>query len=133
MTLGEKIKQARLEAGLSQRQVCGTEITRNMLSLIENGTARPSMTTLQYLAGQLGKPISFFLEEDAVCSPNQQRMEAARKAFAAGQFKQVLTELEEYIGDDPLFDWERWLLKAEALLNLAEQAVREKRYDRIML
>ena len=46
MTLGEKIRQARLEAGLSQRQLCGDTVTRNMLSQIENGSARPSMDTL---------------------------------------------------------------------------------------
>ena len=61
--LGEKIRQARLEQGLSQRQLCGTEITRNMLSQIESGKARPSMQTLTYLAQTLGKPVSFFLEE----------------------------------------------------------------------
>ena len=37
MTIGQRLKQARLEAGLSQRQLCGDTITRNMLSLIENG------------------------------------------------------------------------------------------------
>ena len=63
MTLGEKLKQARLEAGLSQRQLCGEEVTRNMLSQIENGVAMPSMGTLSYFARQLGKPVSFFLEE----------------------------------------------------------------------
>ena len=63
MTLGEKLKAARLEAGLSQRQLCGDVITRNMLSQIENGSARPSMDTLGYFAGKLGKPISWFLEE----------------------------------------------------------------------
>ena len=46
MELGEKIRQARLDAGMSQRQLCGDEITRNMLSLIENGSAKPSMKTL---------------------------------------------------------------------------------------
>ena len=40
MELGEKIRQARLEAGLSQRALCGDVITRNMLSQIE--TALPS-------------------------------------------------------------------------------------------
>ena len=35
MELGQRIKQARLEAGLSQRQLCGQRLTRNMLSLIE--------------------------------------------------------------------------------------------------
>ena len=43
MELGEKLRLARLEAGMTQRQLCGDEITRNMLSQIENGTARPSM------------------------------------------------------------------------------------------
>jgi transcriptional regulator with XRE-family HTH domain len=60
MELGEKLRQARLEAGLSQRQLCGEEITRNMLSLIENGSAKPSMKTLQYLAARLGKASAIF-------------------------------------------------------------------------
>lgn len=64
MELGEKLKQARLEAGLSQRQLCGDIVTRNMLSLIENGAAQPSVDTLRQLAQRLGKPISYFLEEE---------------------------------------------------------------------
>ena len=55
MELSQKLKQARLDAGLSQKALCGDRITRNMLSQIENGSARPSMDTLRYLAGQLGK------------------------------------------------------------------------------
>ena len=51
MELGDKLRQARLDAGLTQRQLCGDRITRNMLSQIENGLARPSMQTLRYLAG----------------------------------------------------------------------------------
>ena len=50
MALGQQIRQVRLDAGLSQRQLCGGLITRNMLSQIENGNARPSMDTLQQLA-----------------------------------------------------------------------------------
>ena len=55
MELGQRLKQARLQAGLSQRQLCGEEVTRNMLSQIENGTARPSMARLAYFAARLGK------------------------------------------------------------------------------
>ena len=77
MELGSLLKQARLEAGLSQRQLCGEEITRNMLSRIENGSARPSMGTLRYLAARLGKPVSFFLGEAAV-SPNGACLTRAR-------------------------------------------------------
>ena len=53
MELGQLLKQARLEAGLTQRQLCGGKITRNMLSQIENGSAKPSMDTLRYLAERL--------------------------------------------------------------------------------
>ena len=122
MELGEKIRQARLEAGLSQRALCGDVITRNMLSQIENGSAKPSMGTLQYLASQLGKPISYFLEEQAVSLPNQQIMERCRVAHG----RQVLELLAQYQGPDPVFDPERWLLEAITCLNLAKETVSEK-------
>lgn len=89
MELGEKIKKARLEAGLSQRQLCGEEITRNMLSLIEHGSAKPSMKTLGYLSRQLGKPISYFLEEDARDSSelveSAENLRRAEEALAEGK------------------------------------------------
>ena len=69
MSIGQRLKQARLEARLSQRQLCGDVITRNMLSQIENGSAKPSMDTLRYLAGELKKPVGYFLGEDAVLAP----------------------------------------------------------------
>lgn len=125
MGLGERIKQARLEKGLSQRQLCGDTITRNMLSQIENGAARPSMDTLAYLARQLDRPVSFFLGEQTVCLPNRQVMEAARRHFAAGQYRQVLERLEDYQAPDALFDSERWLLESLGLMELARQVLAE--------
>ena len=127
MELGQKLKQARLEAGLSQRQLCGEEITRNMLSLIENGTARPSMDTLRYLAQRLGKSVSYFLEEQAVTSPNQDLMAQARMAFAAGSFTLAVEILEQYQQPDPVFDWEKGLLIALCCMELAEQAIAQGR------
>ena len=59
MELGEKLRLARTGAGLSQRQLCGQEITRNMLSQIESGKAKPSMSTLQYLAARLDYQLLF--------------------------------------------------------------------------
>ena len=57
MTIGQRILTARQEAGLSQRQLAGESITRNMLSAIEHDKAKPSLDTLQYLSGVLGKPV----------------------------------------------------------------------------
>ena len=84
--LGKRIKEARLARKMTQSDVVGDFITRNMLSQIENGSARPSMDTLRYLAGQLGKPLSYFLEDEAVTSPNQTVMESARKCFKSADF-----------------------------------------------
>lgn len=125
MELGKRILQARQEAGLSQRQLCGGVITRNMLSQIEHGTARPSMDTLRYLAGRLGKPVSYFLEEDAVLSPNQQVMAAARKAYGAGDSSGALKALEDYKAPDAVFDWEWALLRCICLQEQARQAMEQ--------
>lgn len=121
MELGQRLKQARLEAGLSQRQLCGDQLTRNMLSQIENGSARPSMDTLAYLSARLGKPISFFLEEDPA-SPNQSRMTAARAAYTRGEYAAALDALAEYAAPDPIFDAECDLLQALCCMALSEAA-----------
>ncbi|KFN03921.1 XRE family transcriptional regulator [Bacillus clarus] len=65
-TLGEKIKALRKEKRLTQTELVGSELTKSMLSQIENGKATPSMKTLQYIAGKLGCEISFLLAEDDV-------------------------------------------------------------------
>jgi transcriptional regulator with XRE-family HTH domain len=135
MELGQRIKAARLEAGLSQRQLCGEVITRNMLSQIENGSARPSMDTLQYLAAQLGRPVSFFLEEDGAVSPNQALMTQARKLYAARDWSGLLAALEDYREPDAAFDGEKHLLQEMTRLAVAEQALAEGKlpYARYLL
>ena len=131
MELAQKLKQARLDAGLSQKALCGARITRNMLSQIENGSARPSMDTLRYLAGQLGKPLSYFLEDDAVTSPNQELMAQARTANASD----ALHLLGQYKAPDPTFDAERWLLESLVCMQLAEDALTQGKpgYARTLL
>lgn len=127
MELGQKLRQARLAAGLSQRQLCGETITRNMLSQIENGTARPSMDTLSYLAGRLGKTVSYFLEETAVTSPNPETVARARACYGAGDAGGALEALAAYQGPDPVFDEEMGLLGLLCRMALAEQAIGDGR------
>lgn len=105
-----------------------------MLSQIESGKARPSMQTLTYLAQQLGKPISYFLEEETAPSPNQQIMEDARRSYSEGQYGEALDRLEAYRQED-LFDREAWLLRALSLLGAARQALHDGKavYARTLL
>lgn len=119
MTMGQRILQARLEAGLSQRELAGGEITRNMLSGLEHDTANPSLSTLRYLADRLGRPVSWFLGEDS-------GSEAAR-AFARGEYRRC----RELLRAGTESDW----LEPLARLREAEQAVSEGKipYARTLL
>lgn len=123
MELGEKIRQARQAMGMSQRQLCGEEITRNMLSLIENGSARPSMDTLCYLAGRLEKPVSWFLDEQTVISPNQALMAQVRACYTKAEYAQALSLLESFRQPDEIFQNEYYLLSALCLMARAEQGL----------
>ena len=110
MTMGQRILAARLAAGLSQRELAGEEITRNMLSSLEHDTANPSVATLRYLAQRLGRPMGYFLGEDG---PSE-----AIAAFEAGDYRrcrELLTGTEE-----------QWL-EPVARLREAEQALDEGR------
>lgn len=127
MEIGQRLRDARLAAGLSQRQLCGEVITRNMLSQIENGQARPSMDTLRYLSERLGKTMSFFLDEDAMTSPNQALMTQARSAYKEKAYNQCLRLLEGFQQPDEIFAWEQQLLICLSCLALAEEAVAQER------
>lgn len=127
MELGKRLLQARLEAGLSQRQVCGDRITRNMLSQIEHGTATPSVATVQYLAERLGRPMSFFLGEDGELSPNRAIMESAREAYDRGNYARAARQLRGFREPDSLLCREWELLRILTALALAEQAITERR------
>lgn len=127
MDIGSRIKQARLESGVSQRALCDGLITRNMLSLMENGRAKPGMDTLAALAERLGKPVSWFLEEKAVLSPNQDVMARARVAYGENAWAQVLSILVDYKAPDGLFDWEMYFLEAVCRIELAARAIDEGR------
>ena len=63
MNIGKKIKDLRSEKLMTQSELAGTEITRNMLSQIENGIALPSLATVEYLAKRLGVPTGYLLSE----------------------------------------------------------------------
>ncbi len=59
--IGAQIRALRVAAGLTQSQLCGTYITRNMLSRIENGAVHPSVDTLIYIANRLRVSPAYFL------------------------------------------------------------------------
>ena len=117
MTTGEKIKKLRNEKMMTQAQLVGDHITRNMLSRIESDEANPSMGTLMFLASRLGVPAGYLIadeEEDKVYAKSFV-IEDIRRSFKSKSFvicRQLCID-SEYIDDEVMF------LAAEACFAVA--------------
>lgn len=96
MTLGQKIKEARVKRGLTQKQLVGDYITRNMLSKIENDSATPSVRTLEFLAQKLAMPVSYFLEDSELSDgTSPDGLDNMRDAYRAGKWDKCIALLQE--------------------------------------
>jgi HTH-type transcriptional regulator, quorum sensing regulator NprR len=71
--IGERIRKARTDAGLSQAQLGAPHFTRAYVSAIELGKVRPAMKSLEFMAEKLGKPTSYFLEDAEADRRRQER------------------------------------------------------------
>ena len=122
MTLGQKLKQTRLARGMTQAQVVGDRITRNMLSQIENDLASPSVGTLEYLASVLNVRLSWLLaseQEEAEAGRTQQ----LRALLKSGEYAACLELAPEHAPDD-----EQALLLALAAAQCALHALEAERF-----
>jgi len=89
--VGDRIKQARIAAGMTQDEVVealsrdGVSLTKGGLSKYERGGSTPKPSMLRALGGVLGVESSFFLEEPETTV----RWLAFRKASGLGKKQQV--------------------------------------------
>ena len=98
MSIGEKIKKKRKILGLTQSDVAGDKISRNMLSLIENGVASPSLETLQYLSKKLDIRIEYLVSDD-ISFEVFERMDHEEEivdAFQQNQYEKVVELVDKY-------------------------------------
>lgn len=88
MNIGEKIRSLRIAKLMTQSELVGDRITRNMLSCIENGSAQPSLSTVSYIAGRLNVPIGFLLadEGDEIVYQKMNSLANIKRAFQAGDY-----------------------------------------------
>ncbi len=123
MTLGQRIRSARIEKGLTQKQLVGDHITRNMLSKIENDSATPSVRTLEYIARKLELPVSYFIA-DSIYSDGSSPdgLDEMRKAYKEGRYTDCLELLSEHkeVGTTD----EGYLLMARSALGAAHEALK---------
>ena len=86
--LGEKIKKIRKMRGLTQAELVGDTVTRNMLSNVENGKALPSLDTLVHIADRLSVSVSYLIsdEDDFVFYEKKSKIAQIYRAFSAKNY-----------------------------------------------
>ncbi|MBE6635072.1 MAG: helix-turn-helix transcriptional regulator [Ruminococcaceae bacterium] len=122
LKIGEKIKRYRTRLGMTQRELCGDRITRNMLSLIENGSALPSLDTVCYLTERLGiTPAHLFSEEDDdFIHAKQKQIKEIKRLYSAKKYSECIDMIDALGGKDDELNY----IAAHSLLKLGKQKVK---------
>lgn len=136
ITLGKRIKEARLLKKMTQSEVVGTFITRNMLSQIESGTATPSIKTLQYLSDVLELPLDQLIQpESTPVESSAQLTDTAteqymmlKQNFVQKNYENALETAKEFLRDThPYYD-EGCAIYARCCLELSTSALHDEQY-----
>ena len=98
-SLGDRVRELRLQRGLTQEELAGARFTKEYLSQIERGVSRPTRTTIFWLAARLGADPTFLetgvggeleLVELAEAALEQQDYAAVCEALAGASFPVAL-------------------------------------------
>jgi tetratricopeptide (TPR) repeat protein/DNA-binding XRE family transcriptional regulator len=98
LRLGERLRQLRVAAGLTQTDLAGDRFSKEYVSQIERGKTRPTRETVDWLAGQLGVDAGFLANGvsadergrvDATLARADALLEARRNDEALAEFEQI--------------------------------------------
>lgn len=100
-TLGERIRTLRKQRKLTLEALAGEQLTKGMLSLIENNKANPSMDSLSYIAERLGVETAELLEEGNLQELREllktaERLSAVSFDELTDEHRQILSMIEPY-------------------------------------
>ena len=132
--LGKRIKEARLARKMTQADVVGDFITRNMLSQIESGVANPSVKTLTYLAKVLQLPVNYLLpdeletfddSENAV-NKDFEALNKMKNAYKRGDYAQAVETALPFCGADSVISDEANAVLARAYLEMAKECEKSR-------
>ncbi|MCL6454463.1 MAG: helix-turn-helix domain-containing protein [Alicyclobacillus sp.] len=94
-TLGQKIREARLQRGLTQHDLAGNLVTASMISQIEADRANPSFTLLRSIADRLGLDVRYFLTDMDDKYITTARLKLVQYHLLSGDLPKALEALDE--------------------------------------
>jgi tetratricopeptide (TPR) repeat protein len=113
--IGQRLREARQRAGLTQQQLAADRYTKAYVSALETGIARPSMVALAFLSERLGLPASHFIDE---AHPVWTRLEVDMR-LAAGDWQEAADGYRNLLADTS-----DDAIRADLLRGLAEASAR---------
>jgi tetratricopeptide (TPR) repeat protein len=123
LELGERMRQLRIVAGLTQTELAGGRFSKEYVSQIERGKTRPTPETLEWLANRLGVDPGFLAS--GVSTAERARVETA---LARGEALTDAVELDEAIAE---FSRARTSATATAAVDLELRALTGEAWARI--
>lgn len=99
--IGEKIRALRIAKRMTQAELAGDQITRNMLSLIENGSALPSLQTVMYISERLSVPAGALLarESEELIYRKMTELPKIKARYNAREYKICAAMCEDLLGE----------------------------------
>ncbi|PWK13825.1 tetratricopeptide repeat protein [Tumebacillus permanentifrigoris] len=123
-TLGQKIKELRIQKGLTQSDLGAGMVTPSMISQIEADKANPSHKLLQAIAEKLETPIEYFLTDMQMQIEQIATYKVARSMMEAGEFERAVPILAGLMEDSV-----PQLHSAEIQFDLAECLLEQGKLD----
>ncbi|MBQ6104399.1 MAG: helix-turn-helix transcriptional regulator [Lachnospiraceae bacterium] len=129
--LGKIIKDARLAKKMTQSEVVGNFITRNMLSQIESGVAVPSIKTLEYLSKKLDISIQMLsagqnAESRSVIPTDYEIIRNAKARFRSGKYEEAARIIKPCLSESNEFFDEACAIYTMSTLACAGKAELDK-------
>jgi tetratricopeptide (TPR) repeat protein len=130
LRLGERLRQLRMAAGLTQTELAGDRFSKEYVSQIERGKTRPTPETTQWLADRLGVDAGFLANGisadergrvDAALARAEALLEARKNDDALAEFERVRPS----VLSTGLAELEVRVLSGEATLRMRRGEVRQ--------
>jgi transcriptional regulator with XRE-family HTH domain/Tfp pilus assembly protein PilF len=97
LRLGERLRQLRVAAGMTQSELAGERFSKEYVSQIERGKTRPTAETVEWIARRLGVDPGFLAE--GVSTEQRERVEAglsrAEALAESDRFEEALTAYDD--------------------------------------
>jgi transcriptional regulator with XRE-family HTH domain len=94
-SIGARIRQERLKAGLTQQQLAGERYTKAYVSALENGLSKPSVAALNYFATRLDTTATVLMAGEA---DHWTRLEAD-VLLASGRWQEALDIYDSHLAE----------------------------------